>query len=43
MMTHCYMCRRLLKKKSEMLDVVIHEDVFIYRSYTVCKKCSKKA
>ena len=42
MMTHCYMCGRLLKKKSEMLDVVIDEDILIYRSYTVCKKCSKK-
>ena len=42
MMTHCYMCGRLLKKKSEMLDVVIDEDILIYRSYTVCKKCAKK-
>lgn len=42
MMTLCYMCGRLLKKKSEMLDVTIEKDVLIYRSYTVCKKCSKK-
>ena len=42
MMTHCYMCGRLLKRKTEMLDVVVDKDVFIYRSYTVCKKCSKK-
>lgn len=41
-MTHCYVCGRLLKRKSEMLDVVIDEDILIYRSYTVCKKCSKK-
>lgn len=33
---------RLLKKKAEMLDVVVDKDDFIYRSYTVCKKCSKK-
>ena len=41
-MTHCYMCGRLLKKKFEMLDVVIDEDIFLYRHYIVCKKCSKK-
>lgn len=41
-MTPCYMCGRLLKKKSEMLDVTIEKDVLIYRSYTICKKCSKK-
>ena len=42
MMTRCYMCGRLLKRKAEMLDVTIDEDIFIYRRYTVCKKCSKK-
>lgn len=41
-MIPCYMCGRLLKKKSEMLDVTIEKDILIYRSYTVCKKCSKK-
>lgn len=41
-MTHCYICGRLLEKKSEMLDVTVDEDIFICKSYTVCEKCSKK-
>ena len=42
MMTHCYMCGRLLKKEAEMLDVTVDKDILVWRTYTVCKKCSKK-
>ena len=38
----CDMCGRLLKRKAEMLNVTVDEDIFIYRNYTVCKKCFKK-
>lgn len=39
-MTHCcYMCGKLLKDKFGMFDVTV---IFIYRRYTICKKCSKK-
>ena len=41
-MTLCYMCGRLLKKEAEMLDVTVDKDILVWRTYTVCKKCSKK-
>lgn len=31
-MTLCYMCGKLLKRKAEMLDVTVDEDIFIYRT-----------